>query len=243
MKRSVDMIGKTPRFYGCRLLQKGPDDQMNNPNERTRHFPAIVFDYGGVLVEWDPRHLYRKLFAGDELAVERFLQEVHFYEWNVQQDAGRPFHLAIEEICGRYPQHCEMIKAYDERYEESITGPIWETVQILKELKQAGYPLYGLSNWPAEKFPPVRDRYEFFSWFEEIIISGEVGLAKPDPAIFRLTLERIGREPQECIYIDDAEQNIAVARELGFKPSISSPRTTAKRPGCPGSLDSDNSSG
>lgn len=178
---------------------------------------ALVFDYGGVLVDWDPRYLYRKILGSDEQAIENFLKEVRFFEWNVQQDAGRPFHQAIDEICSRYPQHCELIKAYDERYEESISGPIWPTVEILKELKRAGYPLFGLSNWPAEKFPPVRDRYEFFGWFEDIVISGEVGLAKPDPAIFHLILARIGRPAEECLYIDDAEANIVVARQLGFQ--------------------------
>jgi 2-haloacid dehalogenase len=185
-------------------------------NDRTQRLPAVVFDFGGVLIDWDPRYLYRKVFAGDEQAVERFLQDIRFFEWNVQQDAGRSFHQAIAEICDRFPQHCELIKAYDERYEESISGPIWETVQILKELKKAGYPLCGLSTWPAEKLPPVRDKYEFFSWFDDIVISGEVGLAKPDPAIFELVLKRIGHDPQECIYIDDAEHNIQVACKLGF---------------------------
>ncbi len=187
---------------------------MNEPSLRS---PAIIFDYGGVLVDWDPRYLYRKLLNGDEQAVEQFLKEVRFFEWNVQQDAGRPFHDAILEICSRYPQHCELIRAYDQRYEESISGPIWATVEILRELKTLGYPLYGLSNWPAEKFPPVRDKYEFFSWFDDIIISGDVRLAKPDPAIFRLLSERIGHAPQDCLYIDDALHNIDVASELGFQ--------------------------
>ena len=187
---------------------------MNEPSQRS---PAIIFDYGGVLVDWDPRYLYRKLLNGDEQAVEQFLKEVRFFEWNVQQDAGRPFHDAILEICSRYPQHCELIRAYDQRYEESISGPIWATVEILRELKALGYPLYGLSNWPAEKFPPVRDKYEFFSWFDDIIISGDVRLAKPDPAIFRLLSERIGHAPQDCLYIDDALHNIDVASELGFQ--------------------------
>ncbi len=168
-------------------------------------------------MDWDPRYLYRKLLNGDEQAVEQFLKEVRFFEWNVQQDAGRPFHDAILEICSRYPQHCELIRAYDQRYEESISGPIWATVEILRELKTLGYPLYGLSNWPAEKFPPVRDKYEFFSWFDDIMISGDVRLAKPDPAIFHLLSERIGHPPQDCLYIDDALHNIDVASELGFQ--------------------------
>ena len=187
---------------------------MDFTNKRT---PAFVFDFGNVLVDWDPRYLYRKMLGGDEQAVEKFLQEVRFFEWNRQQDAGRSFHTAINEICGRFPQYCDLIRAYDERYEESISGPIWPSVSILRELKSAGFPLYGLSNWPAEKFPPVRDKYEFFSWFDEIIISGDVKLAKPDPAIFQLTLERIGLPAEKCLLIDDAAHNIEAAGKMGYQ--------------------------
>ncbi len=111
--------------------------------------PALIFDFGNVLVDWNPHYLYRKLFDGDDQAVARFLKEIHFYEWNLQQDAGRSFDTAIAELCEKYPHHCELIKAYDKRYEESISGPIWPTVQILRELKDAGFSLYGLSNWPG----------------------------------------------------------------------------------------------
>lgn len=179
--------------------------------------PALIFDFGNVLVDWNPHYLYRKFFDGDDQAVARFLNEINFYEWNLQQDAGRSFHAAIAEICARYPHHCELIKAYDERYEESISGPIWPTVQILKELKCAGYPLYGLSNWPAEKWCAVSPKFEFFTWFDDIVISGEVKLAKPDPAIFLLLLARIGRPASECLLIDDSIHNIETARQLGFQ--------------------------
>ncbi len=187
---------------------------MNVPTQRT---PALIFDFGNVLVDWDPRYLYRKILNGDEQAVEKFLQDVDFFEWNRQQDAGRPFTSAINELCGKHPQYCELIRAYDNRYEESISGPIWQTVSILNELRSAGYPFYGLSNWPAEKFPPVRDKYEFFRWFDDIIISGEVKLAKPDPAIFELTLKRIGRHAEECLLIDNSIHNIEAAQDLGFQ--------------------------
>jgi len=181
-----------------------------------RH-PAIIFDFGGVLIDWDPRYLYGKLFNGDLRAAENFLKETHFFEWNLQQDAGRSFAEAVDEICDRFPQYCELLRAYDTRYEESISGPIWPTVEILGDLKAAGYPLYGLSNWPAEKWRLVSPKYEFFGWFDDIVISGEVGLAKPDPRIFQLTLERVGRPAGECLYIDDSAHNIEVADRLGFK--------------------------
>jgi len=185
--------------------------------KRTDNSLAIVFDFGGVLIDWDPRHLYRKIFHGDEEAVERFLEEIRFFEWNAHQDAGRPFSEAVAEHCERYPQYCDLIKAYDLRYEESISGPIWENLQIVKSLKQAGYPVYGLSNWPEEKYHIVRPQYEFFKWFDEVIISGEVRMAKPDPRIFNLLLERVDRNPSQCVLIDDSKENIQIASQMGFQ--------------------------
>ena len=178
---------------------------------------ALVFDFGGVLVDWNPRHLYRKVFSGDEDAMERFLEEIRFFEWNQKQDAGRPFSEAVADLCQAFPHYCELIRLYDQRYEESITGPIWPTVAILQSLKSSGYLLYGLSNWPEEKYKLVRPRYAFFDWFDDIVISGEVKIAKPDEGIFTLLLERIHREPCQCLYIDDSIANIEVARGIGFK--------------------------
>lgn len=178
---------------------------------------AVVFDFGGVLVDWNPRHLYRKIFSGDEDAMERFLEEIRFYEWNQKQDAGRTFSEAVEDLCKDFPQYCELIRLYDLRYEESITGPIAGTVAILEKLKSSGYLLYGLSNWPEEKYRLVRPKYAFFDLFDDIIISGEEKVAKPDPQIFAILLGKIQREPWQCVYIDDSKQNIEVALELGFR--------------------------
>lgn len=178
--------------------------------------PAIVFDLGGVLLDWNPRHLYRKLFPGDEQGMERFLGEIGFDEWNHLQDAGRPFPLAVADLCARFPQHCALIRAYDERYPESLNGPILACVDILARLRQAGWPLYALSNWPAEKFRLVRSDYPFLDWFDSLVISGEVGLAKPDPRIFHLLLERVGRPAAKCLLIDDAPRNITAAQALGM---------------------------
>jgi 2-haloacid dehalogenase len=188
--------------------------QENHP---TAMKPVFVFDFGNVLIDWDPRYLYRKLFGGDMQAVENFLREVRFFEWNLEQDAGRPFEEAVAEMCNRFPQYCELIRAYDQHYEESLGGPIWPTVEILRELKDAGYPLYALSNWPAEKYIQVRHKFPFFDWFDDIVISGEVRLAKPDARIFELLLTRIGRPAGDCLFIDDSPKNIAVAQSLGFQ--------------------------
>lgn len=167
-------------------------------------------------MDWDPRYLYRQLIPDPE-EMERFLVEVGFFEWNLHQDLGRPFSEAVAELCQRFPHYQELIQAYDERYEESLAGAIEPTVDILRILKQVGYPLYGLSNWSAEKYALVKDKYPFFSWFDGVVISGEVRLIKPDPRIFQLLLERIGRPAGECLFIDDSAKNISIAGELGFE--------------------------
>lgn len=178
--------------------------------------PAIIFDFGNVLIDWNPRYLYRKLLPSEQ-AVEDFLQAIKFFEWNQAHDAGRDFEESIAELCAEHPQYCDLIRAYHVRYEESIGGAFEPVVAILRTLKTLAYPLYGLSNWPAGKFALVRPDYPFFDWFDDIVLSGEVGLIKPDPRIFHLLLERINRPAQTCIFIDDSVHNIEAARRLGFK--------------------------
>ena len=177
---------------------------------------AIVFDFGGVLVDWNPRHLYRKLFHGDDAAMENFLTEVGFNEWNLQQDLGRDFATAVGELAARFPHHERLIRAYDERWEESIAGPIQASVDLLAPLKRAGHELHGLSNWSSEKFAVARAKYRFFDLFETILISGDVRLAKPDPRIFEILLQRIGKSAKECLFIDDSGKNVVAARAQGF---------------------------
>jgi len=181
------------------------------------HPPAIIFDFGGLLLDWNPRYLYRKLFPNDEQGMERFLAEIRFDEWNHLQDAGRPFSEAITELCSRHPQYCDLIRAYDERYLESIKGAIPGTVDILRCLCTEDFSLFGFSNWPAEKFFLVRPGYEFLGWFQGIVISGEVGIAKPDPRIFQALLALVGRPSGECLLIDDSPANIDAAQVLGFQ--------------------------
>jgi len=177
---------------------------------------AIVFDFGGVLIDWNPRYLYRKLFPGNDTAMESFLAEIGFTEWNQQQDAGRAFSLAVTELVKRFPSYADLIQAYDERWEESIAGPLQGTVDLLLPLQQAGLELHGLSNWSSEKFAAVRTKYSFFQLFATILLSGDFKLIKPDPRIFEALLERIGRSASECLFIDDSEENISTARSLGF---------------------------
>jgi 2-haloacid dehalogenase len=180
------------------------------------HRQALVFDIGGVLLDWNPRHLYKKYFNGDSEGMERFLAEIGFNEWNMHQDAGRPFSIAVAELKSQHPKWAELIEAYHTHWEESINGAIDPTIDILVELREKGYPLFGLSNFSIEKFHLVRNRYEFFNWFEDILLSAEVKLVKPDPRIYQALLDRIQREPGECILVDDSAQNVEAARKLGL---------------------------
>ncbi len=177
---------------------------------------AIIFDFGGVLVDWDAHYLYRPFFDGDDAAIDRFLHEIGFYEWNLQQDRGRSFAEAVAALSAQFPQYADLIKAYDERWTESLSGSIQGTVEIVRALKTAGYRVYGLSNWALEKFLLVQPKYEFFSWFDDILISSTVQLIKPDPRIFALFLKQINHTATDCVYIDDSAVNVEVADRLGF---------------------------
>jgi 2-haloacid dehalogenase len=177
---------------------------------------VAIFDLGGVLIEWNPRHLYRKLFAGDERAMEEFLANVCTTEWNERQDAGRTFADATRELMPRHADKRQLIEAWCERFGEMIPGPIDGTVAVLGDLKRRAVPLYAVSNWSAETFPPQRSRFPFLSWFDDIVISGEVGVIKPDPRIFRILLERHGVEPAQAVFVDDVEKNAAAASALGI---------------------------
>jgi 2-haloacid dehalogenase len=176
---------------------------------------AIIFDFGGVLLDWDPRYLYKHYFSGDE-AMESFLAEINFFDWNARQDKGRTFATGIAELSALFPHYNNLIQTYYDRWEDSISGPISGTVEILQKLKQQGYPLYGLSNWSSETFPRATQKYPFFQLFDNIILSGDVKLLKPDPAIFNLLLNKIGFSAPECLLIDDSQPNIDTAKELGF---------------------------
>lgn len=189
------------------------------PERQTDHpggWRAVVFDLGGVLIDWDPRYLYRSLFEGDEEAAERFLAEVVTPDWNAQQDAGRPWSEAIESLAIVHPQRRELIEAYWLRWTEMLGGAIQPTVDILAELRGAGVRLFALSNWSAETFPIARPRFPFLEWFEAIVISGEVGITKPDRRIYEHLLERHGLEARSTVFVDDSESNVAAAAELGL---------------------------
>jgi 2-haloacid dehalogenase len=176
----------------------------------------VVFDLGGVLIDWNPRYLYRKLFDGDDAAMERFLAEVATPEWNGEQDAGRTWAEAVELLTRQHPEHAELIAAYAERWPETLGAAIQPTVDVLHDLRRAGVRLFALSNWSAETFPIARPRYPFLEWFEGIVISGEVRIAKPDARVYRHLLERYSLDPATTVFIDDNEANVDAAEELGM---------------------------
>jgi 2-haloacid dehalogenase len=176
----------------------------------------VVFDLGGVLIDWNPRHLYRKLFAGDDAAMEQFLANVCTHEWNRRQDAGRTFAEGARLLKAEHPDKAELIDAYHARFDEMLAGPIAGSVEILAELRDRGVPLYGLTNWSAETYPAALERFAFLRWLRGILVSGEVEVIKPDPRIFALLVEHFAIEPQRAVYIDDVEANVAAARPFGI---------------------------
>jgi 2-haloacid dehalogenase len=176
---------------------------------------TVVFDVGGVLVDWNPRYLYRKLLP-DQPAVERFLAEVCTSEWNVEQDRGRPWAEAVTQLTARFPERAALITAYHERWGEMVGGAFDGTVEVLRELRDAGVPLYALTNYSAEKFAQTRARFGFLDWFDGIVVSGDEQLVKPDPRIYQVLLDRYRLAAEATVYLDDAPANVAAARALGM---------------------------
>lgn len=180
---------------------------------------AVVFDLGGVLIDWNPRYLYRKLLDGDEAAVERFMREVWSDAWNLSLDAGRTFAEAVPNLVAAHPHDRHLIEAYRNRWIETIGGPIPQTVAILEELHARDVPLWAITNWSAETFPLVRDHptYAFLRRFRGIFVSGELRLVKPEPGIFAHALKVIGEPAERCLFIDDNPGNVIGARGAGME--------------------------
>jgi 2-haloacid dehalogenase len=181
------------------------------------HIQAIIFDYGNVLIEWNPRYVYQKYFPNNTEGMENFLKEVDFMGWNAKQDKGRTFKEGVADLSSQFPQHAHLIQAYHDNWKDSIGKSYTGTVEIMKQLKEKGYPLYGLSNWSAETFPYARSKYDFFDLLEDMVISGEVGYVKPEPEIYHLILEKIDKPAQECLFIDDSLPNIQQAKKMEFE--------------------------
>ena len=177
---------------------------------------VVVFDLGGVLIDWDPRHLYRTMFGGDEAAMETFLATVCTPEWNARQDAGRPFVEGVARLVEDFPSERERIVAFHERWPETLGEQISGTVALLEELHERAVPLYALSNWSAETFPIARARFPFLGLFEGIVISGEERVSKPDARLYQVLFDRYRLGPRTAVFIDDVPRNVEVAAGLGM---------------------------
>ncbi len=176
---------------------------------------AIVFDFGGVLIDWSPYHLYRKILPSDQ-AIKSFLDEIDFFTINSRIDAGMPLAQWANEYSQKFPQYRSLIDAFHTRWTESNGEVIGGSLDIVREVKAKGYAVYGLSNWSAETFPLVKDRFGFLQELDGYLLSGMVGQIKPGEEIFRSFLERIDRSAEDCVFIDDNAANIETARRLGF---------------------------
>lgn len=175
----------------------------------------IIFDFGGVFLDWNPRYLYKSYFNNDE-EMEHFLADICNGEWNIRQDAGRPFAEAVKELQAKFPEYAEAIQMYDDDWEKMLKCELPESIDLLKELKFMGYGIYGLTNWSAEKIGYAFANYSFFSLFDGIVVSGVEKVVKPDRKIYEILLERYSLKPGECVFIDDNQDNVDMAKVLGI---------------------------
>ena len=182
----------------------------------TQKTPVIIFDFGGVLIDWNPYYLYRKVMKNDE-EIKAFLEEIDFKYWNSQFDKGYPFEKGVEEKCAEFPQHEAMIRRFNSHWMDAMGEILTDTVDVARRLKAAGYTLFGLSNWSVSKFNLVKSRCEFLDYLEDYVLSGRVKQIKPGPEIFQTLLDQIDRPAGECLFIDDSMENIKAADALGFQ--------------------------
>ncbi len=181
-----------------------------------RTIDSIVFDLGGVLIDWNPRYVYSNIFKTEE-EVEWFLQNVTTPDWNEEQDTGHPLHKATEELIKKHPEWESEINAYYGRWLEMLGNEIHETVEIFRKLKRSGkYKLYALTNWSAELFPHAREKFEFLKWFDGIVVSGEEKTRKPFAEFYKILLDRYGLDPSKTIFIDDNLRNVKGAEASGM---------------------------
>lgn len=194
----------------------------------TAPIDTVIFDLGGVLIDWNPRHLYRKLFEEEE-KMEYFLEHICTGAWNEQQDAGYPLAQATEERVRAFPEHESAIRAFYGRWPEMLGGPISHAVELLEQIHQAQtHQLFALTNWSHETWHHAWGRYGFLRLFEGILVSGQEGLKKPDPKIYERLLSKYGIEPKRALFIDDSHRNAKAARALGIR-SIHFTNPTALR--------------
>jgi 2-haloacid dehalogenase len=181
-----------------------------------QQFDTVIFDLGGVLIDWNPRYLYRKIFKTEE-EIDWFFQNVCTHDWNEKQDAGRSFEEATEELVVKFPDHEKAIRAWYGRWQETIGGPIHDTVEILRQIKTENrFKLYALTNWSAQTFPWALENFEFLHWFEGIVVSGIEKTRKPFPEFYNILLDRYKVNPSKSIFIDDVPRNLHGAEAVGI---------------------------
>ena len=177
---------------------------------------AIIFDLGGVLIDWNARYVYRTIFDSEE-KVDWFFDNICTNDWNEKQDAGYSLNAATEELVAQHPEWEAEIRAYYDRWIEMLGGPMHETVNILRNLKQQEHlSLYALTNWSHETFPVALERFEFLQWFDGIVVSGEEKTRKPFPEFYQKLLERYNIDPARAIFIDDNLRNVKAAEDAGI---------------------------
>lgn len=186
----------------------------------------IVFDFGGVLIDWNPEYLYKKVFSNDE-DMAFFLQNICTPKWNILQDAGRPLSVATIEKQQEFPQYAAEIAMFYDRWEEMLGGLFDENVKLIEPLKKR-YKVYGLTNWSAETLPIAMNRYDFFDKLDGIVVSGDEKLIKPNPRIYQILLHRYHLLPHETLFIDDNAENVHAAQKLGFKTIHLTPNVCLK---------------
>lgn len=177
---------------------------------------AVLFDLGKVLLDWDPRYYYGRYFSSDD-ALEYFVQDVIAHDWYLEMDAGKPVDQAIAERSRSFPEHAELIARWKEGWPVMMRGAISGSVDILDELRRRGVRLYALTNFSRETWPLAKARFEFLSWFEDAIVSGEHGIVKPDPRIFELAISRCRLKPAQTAFIDDVPANVEAGRACGLR--------------------------
>jgi 2-haloacid dehalogenase len=177
---------------------------------------AVVFDLGNVLIRWDPRPAVAAGVGEEEAA--RFLaaDDFDFLAWNHLQDSGRGWDEAEAEVARSHPHWHRHATAYRAHFDRSLLGSLEDNVALLRDLHAAGVPVAGLTNWSAELFPHALERFDFLALFDDIVVSGDERLAKPDPAVFELLAARLGRPLSACVFVDDSATNVAAAAAAGL---------------------------
>lgn len=182
----------------------------------TKKIDTIIFDLGAVLIDWNPRYLYRKIFKTED-EITWFLENICTSEWNDEQDAGRSFQEATEVLLKKHPDWEVPVRAWYDRWHETIQGPITGTVDILRNIRDAKtYRLYALTNWSAETFPWALENFEFLHWFEGIVVSGVEKMRKPFPEFYQILFDRYNVDPRSSVFIDDNIKNIESGKKLGL---------------------------